>query len=96
MSEGEIRRETRDGAGRYVFEKDGIEAELTYSVAAPGVISADHTGVPDAFRGQGVGLRLAQRMVEDARAEGQKIIPRCSFIAAQARRHKDWADVIQG
>jgi len=55
----------------------------------------DHTGVPDAFRGQGAGLRLVTRAVEDARAQGKKIIPLCPFANAQFRRHPEWADVLK-
>ena len=32
--------------------------------------------------------------VADARAEGFKIIPRCSYVMAQARRHPAWSDVL--
>ena len=89
----EIERETSGARGRYVYRADGVEAELTYRVLAPGRIIADHTGVPDAFRGQGIALKLVQRLVADARAEGVTVIPACSYVAAQAKRHKDWADV---
>jgi predicted GNAT family acetyltransferase len=92
----EITREIGETKGRYVYRADGAEAELTYSIASPHLIIADHTGVPDAFRGQGIGLRLAERLVADARAEGVKIVALCPFVKAQARRHPDWADVIQG
>lgn len=92
----EITREIGETKGRYVYRADGAEAELTYSIASPHLIIADHTGVPDAFRGQGIGLKLAERLVADARAEGVKIIALCPFVKAQARRHPDWADVIQG
>jgi uncharacterized protein len=96
LSEGEIRREITGSKGRYVFALDGHEAELTYSIASPVLIIADHTGVPEVFRGQGIGVKLAERLVADARAEGVRIVPLCPFVKAQARRHPDWADVIQG
>jgi predicted GNAT family acetyltransferase len=92
----EIVREHGATKGRYVYAADGAEAELTYSIASPHLIIADHTGVPDAFRGQGIGQKLVERLIADARAEGVKIVPLCPFVKAQARRHPDWADVIQG
>jgi predicted GNAT family acetyltransferase len=91
----EIRREVHGSKGRYVVEADGAVAELTYSIASPHLIIADHTEVPDAFRGQGIGLKLAERLVADARAEGVKIVPLCPFVNAQRRRHPEWADVFQ-
>ncbi|MEM9426838.1 MAG: GNAT family N-acetyltransferase [Pseudomonadota bacterium] len=84
--------------GRYVTQPDsaGPEAELTYSRASDNLIIIDHTGVPDEYRGQNVGVALVRRAVEDARAGGYKILPLCPFAAAQFRRHKDWSDVLNG
>ncbi|HMQ28612.1 MAG TPA: FAD-dependent oxidoreductase, partial [Acidimicrobiales bacterium] len=50
------------------------EAELTYSIASPTLIIADHTGVPDSLRGTGAGRALVERLVADARAEGFKVV----------------------
>ena len=84
--------------GRYTTRPDpnGPEAELTYSRASDALIIIDHTGVPDAYRGQHVGVALVKRAVEDARKGGYKILPLCPFAAAHFRRHKDWADVLNG
>ncbi len=92
----EIRREENGSKGRYVIEgPNGEVAEITYSRTSPALIIIDHTEVPDAFRGQGVGARLVAQAVEDARTAGAKIIPLCPFAAAQFRRHAgDWADVL--
>ena len=60
--------------GRYSLRSaDGSEAELTFSKLGDAAIIIDHTGVPDVFRGQGVGLRLVTQAVEDARAAGKQI-----------------------
>ena len=84
------------GKGRYVLRgPDGAEAEMTFTSVGAQQIIIDHTGVPDAFRGQGAGLRLVTRAVEDARAAGRTIIPLCPFAAAQFRRHPEWADVLK-
>jgi uncharacterized protein len=82
--------------GRYHVIVDGHEAEMTYSRASASLIIIDHTGVPDALRGRGVGQALAQHAVDDARAGGWKIIPLCPFFKAQAGRHPDWRDVVNG
>ncbi len=97
MAEVKITREEGPTKGRYVARIDGIdaEAELTYSRSSPTLIIADHTGVPDAFRGQGVGRQLAARMVEDARREGVKIFVLCPFVNAERKKHPEWADVFQ-
>ncbi|EKF41982.1 GNAT family N-acetyltransferase [Nitratireductor indicus] len=86
--------EDNGSKGRYVYRADGHEAEMTFSRVGTSQIIIDHTGVPDAFRGQGVGVALVTRAVEDARASGIKIRPLCPFAAAQFRRHPEWHDVL--
>lgn len=98
MTELSITLTESGSKGRYVVQPDpeGPEAELTFSRASDKLIIIDHTGVPDAYRGQNVGVALVRRAVEDARAGGYKILPLCPFAAAQFRRHADWADVLNG
>jgi uncharacterized protein len=97
MTQPKITRADGPTGGRYVATLDGIsaEAELVYSRRSPKLISADHTGVPDAFRGKGIGRALVIRMVEDARAAGVKILARCPYVDAERRKHLEWADVFQ-
>jgi predicted GNAT family acetyltransferase len=91
----EIRLEETESKGRYVYADGTNEAELTFSKAGERLVIIDHTAVPDAFRGQGVGQALVARAVADIRAAGKKILPLCPFAASQFRRHADWADVLQ-
>lgn len=91
----EVRREQAATKGRYVVVIDGHEAEMTYSRAGEGLIIIDHTSVPDALRGRSVGQALVKRAVEDARAEGKKILPLCPFAKAQIGKHVEWQDVLQ-
>tara|TARA_A100001391_G_scaffold201218_1_gene187670 strand:- start:7069 stop:7383 length:315 start_codon:yes stop_codon:yes gene_type:complete len=96
MSEFTIEREDGEGKGRYVVRIDGHEAEMTYTMVGTRQRIIDHTGVPDALRGRGVGEALVLRGIEDARAEGVKIIPLCPFAKAQIERHPEWQDVVRG
>ncbi|MBB3964991.1 MULTISPECIES: GNAT family N-acetyltransferase [Rhizobium] len=89
-----ITDEENASGGRYVAELEGHQAEMTYSRTSPKLIIIDHTGVPDALRGKGVGQALALHAVEAARTGGWKIIPLCPFFKAQAVRHDEWRDVI--
>lgn len=92
----EIRLEDYGSKGRYSIRSEaGAVAEMTFSKVGDTQIIIDHTEVPDAFRGQGVGLSLVTRAVEDARAAGKTIIPLCPFANAQFRRHPEWADVLR-
>jgi predicted GNAT family acetyltransferase len=51
--------------------------------------------VPDRYRGQGIGLMLAERLIEDARASGVTIVPLCPFVRAMYEKHPEWSDVMQ-
>lgn len=91
----EVRREQGATKGRYAAVVDGHEAEMTYSRAGESLIIIDHTSVPDALRGRSVGQALVKNAVEDARAEGKKILPLCPFAKAQIGKHIEWQDVLQ-
>ena len=92
----EIQLQDTGSKGRYYLRSPtGQIAEMTFTKIGERQIIIDHTEVPDAFRGQGAGLRLVTRAVEDARAQGKTIIPLCPFAAAQFRRHPEWADVLR-
>jgi predicted GNAT family acetyltransferase len=89
-----IVREEWKGGGRWVMVVDGHEAEMTYTRNSPTVIQIDHTGVPEAVRARGIGQALVEQAVADARREGFRIVPVCSFAEAQFRRHPKWRDVL--
>ena len=92
MSTDAIIREDSGSKARYVLRRGGEEAELTLSIVTPELVIADHTMVPDSFRGTGAGAALAARLVADARAGGFRIIPLCPFVKSQRDRHPEWAD----
>lgn len=94
MSAEAIQREQSDTKGRYSLTLDGHTAELTYSRAGTTRIIIDHTGVPAALAGRGAGKALVQRAVEDARAEGVRIVALCPFAKAQIEKHPEWQDVL--
>lgn len=89
----DIRLERGETEGRYVMPRGDEEAELTFSIVSPRLIIADHTRVPESFRGMGAAFALVERLVADARAQGFRIVPKCSYVEAQRRKHPDWGDV---
>jgi predicted GNAT family acetyltransferase len=91
----EILHEETESHGRYSTVVEGHTGEMTYSRTSPQLIIVDHTLVPDALRGKGVGQALAKHAIEEARKGGWKIIPLCPFMKAQTMRHPEWQDVIQ-
>lgn len=90
-----IEREDRPGHGRYVIHlPGGLEAEMTFRKIGETAIAIDHTFTPPEFRGNNIALRLIERGIADARRDGVKIKPECSYAVAQFRRHPDWADLL--
>lgn len=89
-------KQVNGAAGRYVATIDGIdgEAEITFTVRGPALISADHTGAPDSMRGTGAAMKLVEHMIADARANNFKIVPICPYVRAQYKKHPEWRDVM--
>ena len=90
-----ITKEDGPRGGRYVAHVEGIDAEgeIAFTHRGSGVISADHTGVPDAMAGKGVAKALLEFMVEDARQTAFRIIPICPFVQKHSARHPEWAEL---
>ncbi|MEO8881804.1 MAG: GNAT family N-acetyltransferase [Devosia sp.] len=90
-----VDREDTDVGGRYVVHiEPGAEGEMTFRKTDANVITIDHTGVPREFRGSGIAQLLVDRMIADAQANGTKIVPLCSYVVAQFRRHPEWSDLL--
>jgi predicted GNAT family acetyltransferase len=89
-----ITRHDQGARGEYHAAVPGSEAigRLTYQRRGD-VLVADHTLVPPEIGGRGVAARLVEALIADAREEGNKIVPQCSYVEAQFRRHPDWADL---
>jgi uncharacterized protein len=95
MSDSEaIERTDGPTGGVYRLAVGGHLAEMTFSRAGAHMIIIDHTEVPDALRGQGVGDRLVARAVSDARQQGFTIFPLCPFAASRFRKNPEYRDVL--
>ncbi len=96
MDNVKLHREDKGDDIRYVATVEGMdgEGELTMKSRGDGVYVADHTGVPDHMGGNGIGSKLVNYMIRDARENGYKVIPQCPFIAAKWEENPDWSDVI--
>jgi predicted GNAT family acetyltransferase len=53
-----------------------------------------HVEAEDELRGTGAAGRFMQSLADHARAEGQKLSPRCSYAVAWFKRHHDYEDVL--
>ena len=87
------------GEYRATLEGETATGLLTWQSPprAPGkqpVWVADHTLVPTAIGGRGVAARLVEALIADARQEGARIVPSCSYVAVAFKRHPEWADLL--
>jgi len=89
-----VTSQDQGGAGEYHARVEGHDAigRLTW-VKRDGAHVAEHTIVPAQIGNRGVAARLVWAMVEDARAQGFRIRPVCSYVVAAFERHPEWADV---
>lgn len=73
-----------DGSIAYVdYKKDQGRLLLMYAK------------VPPAHEGKGVGAKLVRGVLEQVRAREQKAVPICGYIVAYAKRHPEFADVVE-
>jgi predicted GNAT family acetyltransferase len=94
MDEVTITRHGGGAAGEYHAHVPGSTAigRLTW-VTRNDVRVAEHTLVPPEIGGRGVAARLVEALIADARAEHFRVDPQCSYVAAQFKRHPDWANL---
>jgi len=85
----------RHNADRHRFEldADGHVAFSNYTRAG-NVITIQHTEVPKELGGRGIGSALARGVLEFARAQGLKVVPRCPFVKSYIDKHPEFADLL--
>lgn len=94
MDEITLSRHDSGDHGEYRAAVAGSDhiGRLTYQRSGKTLV-ADHTLVPSEIGGKGVAARLVEALIADARASGDKIDPKCSYVEAAFRRHPEWAEL---
>jgi len=75
----------RSSLNRYEIRVDGELAGMAEYRPGDGEITFTHTEVDPAYGGQGLGSKLVEYAVTDARSRGLEIIPLCPFV-------KEWVE----
>lgn len=89
-----ITRSDHGDHGQYTARPAGSEHFGWLSWVKRGDVRvAEHTVVPPEIGGRGIALMLVEALVADAREQGFKIDPQCSYVRMQFDRHPDWADL---
>ncbi len=76
-----------------VWVGDRLAGKAEYRQAGDRLIFF-HTEIDDDFEGQGVGSHLAREALDDVRARGLQVTPKCPFIAAYIRRHPSYQELV--
>jgi uncharacterized protein len=85
----------RDNPALHRFELDlGDAAAFSTYDREPGRITIIHTEVPKQLAGRGVGTALARGALELVRRSGEKLVPKCPFIAAFIGKHEEFQDLL--
>ena len=80
------------GDARYEIYCDDQRGFVTYRRDAD-TITFLHTEIDDKFEGHGLGSRLAEGVLEEARAQNRTVVPECPFIRDFIEKHPEWADL---
>ena len=87
--------EIRNNKDLHRFETAaGGDVAVAYYSLTHGTMTFTHTEVPYALQGQGIASRLIRGALEAARADGLKVVPRCSFVSTYIARHPEFGDLL--
>ena len=83
-------------AGRYELELDGELVAIATFHDAERVTVIPHTEVAAARRGHGIGAILVEAVLDDLRARGRTVEPRCWYVAQFISENPRYADLVAG
>jgi len=94
MTDVTITRHDDGSHGEYRAHVAGSQAmgRLTWT-QADGIRAAEHTLVPSEIGGRGIAALLVEALVADARAQGFRVKPVCSYVVKAFEKHPDWSGV---
>ena len=78
---------------RFELEVGGASAFIDYRRDGR-IVTMTYAEVPRALRGRGIGAVLVEGALALVRARGERVIPRCSFVAHYMRRHPEVCDLL--
>jgi predicted GNAT family acetyltransferase len=76
---------------RYEMDVDGGGIAFIRYRREDGVVSLLHAEVPAALRGRGLGSRMTGATLDFIRAQGDRVIARCPFVAAYLDAHPEYS-----
>ena len=80
-------------AHRYEVTVDGHLSVCEYELDGTRMIFT-HTVVPPELRSRGIAEKLVRVALAEARGQGRKVVPQCSYVARFIERNKEFADLL--
>lgn len=78
---------------RYEMPVEGGETAFVLYRREGDIAVLTHAEVPPQLSGRGIGSELVRGTLEAIRAEGGKVIPRCSFVRRYMAEHPEFDDL---
>jgi len=72
---------------------DGAVAFVEY-VTEGNKIYLTHTEVPKSHQGQGIAKKLIHGTLGQIKADGNQLVPLCSFVSSYVNNHEQWHSLL--
>ncbi|ETW23700.1 GNAT family N-acetyltransferase [Mycobacterium gastri] len=79
--------------GRYTIAVEGRTVGFASYLDRGDQRVFDHTEVDPKFGGRGLATILVEKALEQAKADGKRIVPVCSMVVTVLKKHPEYADV---
>lgn len=93
MAEADVQH--RENGKRFTARTPSGLAYISYEQPDDRTIDLQHTVVPEADRGRGVGASLVEAAVNHARENELRVIPTCPFVKAWLEKHPEHRDAVK-
>ncbi len=80
-------------AQRFETTIDGHIGYISYQ-QQDNTLVYDHTIVPPALGGRGVGSALVKHALDYAQEHDKKVVPQCSFVASYINKHTEYQNLV--
>ncbi|MGM8885085.1 GNAT family N-acetyltransferase [Psychrobacter sp. 1U2] len=92
-TKNDIQIEHDQQANRFETTIEGQTGYISYLDKGDTLVY-DHTIVPQALGGRGVGSALVKHALDYAREHNKKVVPQCSFVDAYINKHPEYQDLV--
>ncbi|MFY9136172.1 GNAT family N-acetyltransferase [Zwartia sp.] len=77
----------------FELKLEGHRCVLDYTLNNQ-VMTVTHTGVPSELGGRGLAAEITKFALDYAQAQGWKVVPQCSYVAAYIKKHSEYAPLV--